>query len=180
MATQALNAAAANFRPTEDLWKVGQQVWLDAKNLKLPYGSAKLAPWCHGPFRITWVLSPVAYQLGLPAQWNIHPVFHASLLTPYAETSEHGPNYTRPLPELIGAEEEYEVEAVRSHCRHGCHQKLQYLIKWKGYPESDNTWEPADQVHAPLLTKPYNWQHSIHIRKTSFFLMRLNVSYLLN
>src|SRR6266403_5521053 len=34
-------------------------------------------------------------------------------------------------------------------------KRLQYLIKWKGYPESDNTWEPADQVHAPELVKHY-------------------------
>jgi Chromo (CHRromatin Organisation MOdifier) domain len=33
---------------------------------------------------------------------------------------------------------------------------LQYLIKWKGYPESDNTWENADQVHAPELIKLYH------------------------
>jgi hypothetical protein len=30
-------------------------------------------------------------------------------------------------------------------------QKLQYLLKWKGYPESDNTWEPIKQLHAPNL-----------------------------
>jgi hypothetical protein len=36
---------------------------------------------------------------------------------------------------------------------------LQYLIKWKGYPHSDNTWEPANQVHAPDLTKSYHHQH---------------------
>ncbi len=27
--------------------------------------------------------------------------------------------------------------------------------QWKGYPESDNTWEPADQVHAPEIIKHY-------------------------
>ena len=37
------------------------------------------------------------------------------------------------------------------------HQKaLQYLIKWKGYPESDNTWENANQIHAPALIKLYH------------------------
>src|SRR6266850_4061678 len=33
---------------------------------------------------------------------------------------------------------------------------LQYLIKWKGYPESDNTWEDANQIHAPDLIKLYH------------------------
>ena len=33
---------------------------------------------------------------------------------------------------------------------------LQYLIKWWGYPESDNTWEPADQVYAPDLLWEYH------------------------
>jgi hypothetical protein len=159
MATQALNSTAAHHRPTTDLWTVGQQVWLDARNLKLAYGTAKLAPRRHGPFWITWVLLPVAYEIGLLAQWNIHPVFHASLLTTYRETLEHGPNYTQLPPELIGAEEEYEVEAIQSHRHHGCHQKLQYLIKWRGYLESNNTWEPAKQVHVPLLTKPYDRRH---------------------
>src|SRR6266403_486399 len=37
----------------------------------------------------------------------------------------------------------------------GRSKRLQYLIKWKGYPESDNSWEPADQVHAPDLIKHY-------------------------
>src|SRR6267142_5704804 len=33
---------------------------------------------------------------------------------------------------------------------------LQYLIKWKGYPKSDNTWEDANQIHAPDLIKLYH------------------------
>src|SRR5258708_630871 len=33
---------------------------------------------------------------------------------------------------------------------------LQYFVKWKGYPESDNTWEPAQNIHAPDLLKRYH------------------------
>ena len=88
--------------------------------------------------------------------WGIHDVFHASLLSPYQETTAHRPNFSRPPPDLIDDEEEYEVEHIVNHRHHGWARQLQYLIKWKGYPESDNTWEPADQVHASELIKLYH------------------------
>src|SRR5579863_4346505 len=168
MVAHALNKMANSLGTPETQWKVGQKVWLEAKNLPLPHGTIKLAPKRHGPFQIVRVISPVAYQLQLPHQWNIHPVFHASLLTPYVETDSHRPNYSRPPPDLISGEAEYEVEQIRSHRRHGRRKQLQYLLKWKGYPESDNTWEPADQVHAPDLIKAYHRRHQLeHIKATT-------------
>ena len=140
MAAHALNKMANSSGTPETWWKVGQKVWLEAKNLPLPHGTIKLAPKRHGPFQITRVISPVAYQLQLPHQWSIHPVFHASLLTPYIETDSHGPNYSRPPPDLISGEVKYEVKQIRSHRRHGRRKQLQYLLKWKGYLESNNTW----------------------------------------
>jgi hypothetical protein len=47
--------------------------------------------------------------------WNIHDVFHASLLSPYHESTEHGPNYSRPPPDLLKGEEEYEVKCIINH-----------------------------------------------------------------
>jgi len=147
----------------EPRWKKGQEVWLEAKNLSLPYGSVKLAPRRHGPFRIEEAVSPVAYRLRLPPQWTIHPVFHASLLTPFMQTKEHGENYSRPPPDLINDQEQYEVETLRSHQRHGKKRQLQYLVKWKGYPESDNIWELVDHIQAPWLVKEYEQRQKKHI-----------------
>jgi hypothetical protein len=96
-------------------FKVGDAVWLEAKNLALPYQMHKLAPKCHGPFTIMKEVSAVAYQLHLPLTWTIHDVFHASLLTPYHETKEHGPNYNRPPLKMVDGEEEFEVEAIMEH-----------------------------------------------------------------
>src|SRR6267142_488689 len=51
---------------------------------------------------------------------------------------------------------EYEVELIKGHRHHGQSRTLQYLIKWQGYPESDNTWENANQIHASDLIKLYH------------------------
>jgi hypothetical protein len=153
-AIEAINRTAHQMPPPQ--FKVGQEVWLEAKNLQLFYQTPKLAPKRHGPFHISKQVSPVAYQLQLPDAWKIHKVFHASLLTPYRETPQHGPNYIKPPPELIEGEHEYEVKAIVNHRLYGKGKTLQYLLKWKGYPHTDNTREPADQVHAPVLIESYH------------------------
>jgi hypothetical protein len=48
-------------------YKVGEQVWLEATNLKICHQKTKLAPKRYGPFPIIKEISPVAYQLRLPA-----------------------------------------------------------------------------------------------------------------
>jgi Chromo (CHRromatin Organisation MOdifier) domain len=156
MVIHALNKVAYKTGTPTMVWKAGQLVWLEGKNLPLPYGMAKLAPRQHGPFKISKIISLVAVRLELPAQWSIHPMFHTNLLTPYTETPSHRPNFMRPPPDLIDGEEEYEVEQICSHCKWGRCKTIQYLIKWKGYPESNNTWEDADQIHVPTLIKLYH------------------------
>jgi hypothetical protein len=155
-AISALNQIAERSGTPSAQHNTGDQVWLEGKNLKLPYQSSKLAPKRYGPFKIIKEISPVAYQLALPPTWHIHDVFHASLLSPYSETPAHGPNFSRPPPDLIEGEEEYEVEQIRNHRTFGRNRTLQYLVKWKGYPESDSTWEPARNIHAPEAIKAYH------------------------
>ena len=157
-AFHALNKTA-QARPMSQ-YKVGVWVWLEAKYLALPYTSTKLALKCHGLFQITKEISPVAYQLTLPRAWMIHNMFHSSLLTHYKETHESRAQFQHPPPELIGNEEEYEVEQIINHHHYGkCHQ-LQYLIHWKGYSAADDTWEPTDQVHADKLVKNYHTKYT--------------------
>jgi hypothetical protein len=51
--------------------------------------------------------------------------------------------------------EEYEVERVLdSHwCGQGC--KLQYLVKWKGYTDSENQWVSWDDVHTDEVLEKF-------------------------
>src|SRR5258707_5878088 len=164
-AIEAINRTGHDLTIPPSQFKVNDQVWLDAKNLRLPYQTTKLAPKCHGPFRINKEISPVAYQLSLPASWAIHDVFHASLLLPYQENTVHGPNFSKPLPDLIQGTEEYEVKHLINHRRHGGSRMLQYFVKWKGYPKSDNTWEPAQNIHAPDLLKKYHQRYPLQDKR---------------
>jgi Chromo (CHRromatin Organisation MOdifier) domain len=100
------------------------------------------------------VLSTHSYQLELPYQWGIHPVFHAALLTLYKETEAHGANHLMPPPELIEGELEHKIEAIIAHRKQGSHYK--YLIKWQGYPSLENTWElELNLKHSPDLLDAY-------------------------
>jgi len=44
LAIQVLNQMAYKDTPTNPQWTIGQQVWLDGKNLPLSYKTIKLAP----------------------------------------------------------------------------------------------------------------------------------------
>ncbi|KIN98979.1 hypothetical protein M404DRAFT_30943 [Pisolithus tinctorius Marx 270] len=132
----------------------GDKVWLEAHNLKCSYENRKLAPKREGPFTISDILSPVMYRLAIPSQWKIHNVFHASLLLPYRENNVHRPNFLALPPDLINEEEEYEVEAIVGHKRSS--RGHAFLIKWKGYPSSENSWQKESHLeHADDTLSTY-------------------------
>ena len=156
----AAAAMAKRIRGKLPDFKEGDKVWLEGKNLRLNYPHRKLAPKREGPFKIIKVLGPVTYRLQLPKTWKMHPVFHATLLTPFRTTEEHGPSYPRPPPDLVEQEPEYEVEAITNH-RLRYHRR-QYLIAWKGYPASENTWEPESALkNAQTILANYKKRHKL-------------------
>ena len=63
-----------------------------------------------------------------------------------------------PPPEEIDGELEYHVEEVLdSRLRHG---QLQYLVKWQGYTEENNTWEPTMNLeHATAVIAAFHTSH---------------------
>ena len=163
--TKARQIAYVQMKATQERWakakkegrkfQQGDRVWLEGRNLKIDQLTSKLAAKRYGPFPVAQVLSPVTYRLTLPEQWKIHPVFHVDLLTPYKETTFHGANYTRPPPDLVDGEEEYEVEKILDSRVRGQRRQVQYLVKWVGYPDSDNQWLNADQLTADDAIKDF-------------------------
>ena len=82
-----------------------------------------------GPFLIIEERGPVNYKLDLSKDSKQHPVFHISLLEPA------DPN--TPLQQYfqyeIEEEDEYKVEEILGQ------RGQKYLIKWKGYDDTENT-----------------------------------------
>src|ERR1700682_620155 len=149
-------------------YKADEQVWLEGTNLKLPYDNRKLSPKRYGPFRVAAKILETSYQLDLPQSWKIHPVFHATLLTPYKETEVHGPNFIEPPPEIIEGEPEWEVEKILSERRY--RNKKQYLIRGKNYSPAHDSWTDIADISAPDAIKQYHESHqnlSQHTTRTT-------------
>ena len=145
---QARQAAYANRRRRADLsYAVGDIVLLNNENLQLHVPCPKLSGQFSGPFPVTAV-DGVNVALQLPPTWNIHPVFHQSLIKPYYGLPPDQQN-PGPVPAADDEDvEEYEVEAIRAQriVRHAGRRNVEYLVKWKGYPEEDNLWQPASMM----------------------------------
>ena len=109
-------------------YATGDRVWLEWKNLKTSHPIIKLHAKQQGPFMIINIISHVVYQLDLLKNWKIHNVFHTSLLSPYKEMEEHGPNFMELPPGLIDGEEEWEVEQVLDMRLFGYKKQQQYKV----------------------------------------------------
>ena len=97
-----------------------------------------------GPYEILEQIGEVNYKLQLPDTMKIrNPVFHVSQLEKAQIDEETG----RPiLDEIIveDQEEEYEIEKVLAVRQNPDTQKIEFLTKWKGYSEAENSWEPEE------------------------------------
>jgi len=90
---------------------------------------------------------------------KIHDVFHVDLLLPYKEMEAYGTPFTCPPP-IINSEEEYKVKAILDARRKGRGHQLQYLVHWKGYPHSDDSWIASKDLHAPELLAEFMHSNS--------------------
>lgn len=125
-------------------YNVGDMVYLSNQNLNL-FGNKKLRDKYSGPLRILERIGKVAYRLELPANLPIHPVFHVSLLKPSKESELIGCKLRETFEPLeVEGQTEYEIERIlKERNQRG---RRQFLIKWKGYPLDEASWEYEEHL----------------------------------
>ena len=166
-ATAALTLTAERMKEYYDRYvreapelKEGQKVWLDTKNFRVPGVSRKLVDRYAGPYLVKRKVGNLAYELKLPKDLALHPVFHVSLLLPHKESQLPGRHPPEPASIEVEGEEEYEVEEVLDSRRYGRWKKLQYLVHWKGWGPEHDSWEDVtDLGNAPRIMQKF---HSAH------------------
>ena len=121
--------------------KLTPQIW---KKIRRTEVHRALVQRYDGPFVVEKVIGSVAYRLQLPERYKIHPVFHVSFLKPFHEDLVN-PRRAHPkrAPPTIRQQFAKQVGRILEHRQGAPNTGMEFLIKWKGEPRSEASWEKA-------------------------------------
>jgi len=116
-------------RSLAPVFKPGDQVYLDASDIKTTHLSPKLSHRRLGLFEIERQVEPLAYRLKLPHRLRqLHPVFNVVKLSAILDDPIPGRKPRAPPPPIVvDGEPEWEVEEVLDSRWHW--RRFQFLIK---------------------------------------------------
>jgi RNase H-like domain found in reverse transcriptase/Integrase zinc binding domain/Reverse transcriptase (RNA-dependent DNA polymerase)/Integrase core domain/Chromo (CHRromatin Organisation MOdifier) domain/gag-polyprotein putative aspartyl protease len=140
--SQSKQQQAIDKRHSSVQFTAGDQVMLATRHLHLPWvgSSRKLRqPWV-GPFTIVSMKGDNAAELELPATMKCHNVQNVSKLKHFHTSPDRfaGRQEVPPATLFEDGHEEFTVEEILG--KRGKGGRVQYLVKWLGYPVSDCEW----------------------------------------
>lgn len=158
MEKRAMKETFEAGKPPPHVFHRGQKVWLSSKDINTSYPSRKLTPRQLGPYEVAERTTNLTYRLLLPPSMKQHPVFHVDRLSPWRGNDINGETPPPPQPTQVDDEPEYEVELILDSRKY--RNQFQYLVKWKGYDQGHNSWEPAAHLtHSQQLVDTFHATH---------------------
>jgi len=140
----------------QEMFAVGDKVLLSTEEIRLIgtrelKRTVKFLPKFIGPFTVSRVVNPNAYTLDLPPSMQIHPTVNVSRLRRYVDGEQQFPDRCvddyRPsavVKDKNDEQMEWEVEKILAE--RGSGRRKQYLVKWKGFPGFESTWESTESL----------------------------------
>lgn len=153
IAANAYQKAYADKKRKPLSLKIGDKVLVSSRHMRSTRPKKKLDWKYLGPGTVVGQLGPAAFKVELPGLNSVHPVFHASLLEPYTKKGTI-PHDKEPIVDTLReyGDDVYDVEEVLDR-RLNAVGVWEYLIKWKDYPEEENSWEPGPNINEHALQK---------------------------
>ena len=100
-----------------------------------------------GPFAIIEMVGTQAARLELPPSSRVHPVISTLHLQPFIEDT-FGHSCKPPPSTTIDGEAAWEVERIFGERQRG--KRMEFKVKWVGYPDTEFTWEPEENLRQDL------------------------------
>jgi hypothetical protein len=122
--------------------EVGDQVLAHLRKERFPRGTYKIGPYC----KILRKFDANAYEIELPDDVGIPPIFNVSYIYPYRKHDTEGSEdqekiqWEKQMPIVEKPQMEKIIDQrIGKKTRRKTY--FEYLVKWKGHPIEDASWE---------------------------------------
>ena len=136
---------------------IGDQVWLESYNLSTNTPSKKLAAKCLGPYTVLERVGNTLYHIDIPVTWQVHNVFHVSLLSHTKEDKIIG---RIPEPQPVVQIQDQELWVINSFINSQWFRgKFQLKVCWEDQAEEQDDWQDYHEI----LQESAAWRQELAI-----------------
>jgi len=153
-----MNRIQQQSRQTTEIkpFEVEERVYLRTNNICVKWRSKKLNNKSIKPFKIKRNIKELSYKLDLLKEMRIHSVFHAFMLQCCNQFIS-----LQIIKMSVKPDKEYQAENILE--KRMISGRAHYLIKWKEYNTSENTWELIENLNSCTRTLQHfergRWQN---------------------